>query len=396
MLKELVAKLNRSAIAKKAKNLQIRGKNLKNGGFMGEKIKVLHIVGPAIKGGVESVVFTYSKALKDEVEPTFVFTENSTHIPEEFIKEIGGHYFVIPYVKHLSGFKKGLKKILTENKFDIVHSHMNTLSVFALKVAKQCGYPIRIAHSHSQSNKKEFVRNMIKNFLKKFSKKYATTYLACGENAGRYQFGDKTFDEGKVFVLKNAIDVDRFIFNKTDRQTIREELGVKDDEVLVGTIGRLCQQKNHQYILKIARLMPDVKFVIVGAGPLEDEDKQFIKDNNLSNVTLYGVSNKAYRFYSAFDTFILPSLYEGLPVTGVEAQVNGVYTLFSDQVSKEAQASSYLKFLPIDDKDLSLWVEELKNKHPHENHLEEVIKSGFSIKESSVDLLNLYKSLLVK
>jgi glycosyltransferase EpsF len=237
---------------------------------------------------------------------------------------------------------------------------------------------------------------MIKNFLKKFSKKYATTYLACGENAGRYQFGDKTFDEGKVFVLRNAIDIDRFAFNEVDRKKIREELGIKEDEILVGTIGRLCQQKNHQYLLKIAALLPQVKFVIVGAGPLEEEDKAFIKDNKLDNVIMYGVSMEAYRFYSAFDTFVLPSLYEGLPVTGVEAQTNGVYTLFSDQVSKEAQASSYLKFLPIEDKDIPLWVNELKIKHPHENHLDEVIKSGFSIKESSQDLLKLYQSLLEK
>ena len=363
---------------------------------MAEKIKVLHIVGPAIKGGVESVVFTYSKAIKDEVEPTFVFTDNSTHIPEDFINEIGGHYFVIPYVKHLNKFKKALKKILTENNYDIIHSHMNTLSVFALKVAKKCGYPIRIAHSHSQSNKKEFVRNMIKNFLKKFSKKYATTYLACGEAAGRYQYGDKTFDEGKVIVLKNAINTDRFVFNKLDRENIRKELGIKDDEILVGTIGRLCQQKNHQYMLKLAKLLPETKFVIVGAGPLEEEDKEFIKNNNLSNVIMYGVSNEAYRFYSAFDTFILPSLYEGVPVTGIEAQTNGVYTLFSDQVSRESQASSYLKFLPIRDEDLNLWAEELKVKHEHEDHLQEIIDSGFSIAKASQNLLNVYRQLLDK
>ena len=361
-----------------------------------EKIKVLHVVGSAIKGGVESVVFTYSKAIKDDVEPTFIFFDDSTSIPEDFIKEISGHYFVVPHVKHLGKFKKAFKKILTDNKYDIIHSHINTLSVFVLKAAKKCGYPIRIAHSHSQSNKKEFVRNMIKNFLKKFSKKYATAYLACGIAAGRYQYGDKTFDEGKVIVLKNAIDTDRFVFNKNDRDNIRKELGIKDDEILVGTIGRLCQQKNHQYMLRIAKLLPEVKFIIVGAGPLEEEDKQFIKDNNLNNIIMYGVSHEAYRFYSAFDTFILPSLYEGVPVTGIEAQTNGVYTLFSDQVSPESQASSYLKFLPIKDEDINLWVEELKVKHDHEDHLQEIIDSGFSIAKASKDLVNLYRKLLDK
>ena len=363
---------------------------------MSEKIKVIEVVGSAVKGGVESVVFTYCSAIKNEVEPTFIFFDDSTSIPEDFIKSIDGHYFVVPHVKHLRKFNKAFSKILTESKYDIIHSHMNTLSVFVLKVAKKCGYQVRIAHSHSQSSKKEHLRNLVKNVLKKFSKKYATVYLACGENAGRYQFGDKAFDEGKVTVLKNAIDVKKFAFNQKDRDAIRKELGVQDNEILVGNLGRLCQQKNQQYILKMAEQAPEIKFVIVGAGPLDDELKQYIKDNNIKNVIMYGMSNEAYRFYSAFDVFILPSLYEGLPVTGVEAQTNGVYVLFSDQVSKEAQASSYVKFLPIEDKDISLWVNEIKVKHDHEDHLDEIKKSGFSIDEASKSLLNIYRSLLDK
>ena len=363
---------------------------------MAERIKVLQFVGTGLKGGVESVVYTYSEALKDYVEPTFVFFDNSTNIPYDFIERIKGHYFIVPHVKHLGKFKKAFRKILLENKFDIIHSHINTLSVFPLKVAKKCGYPIRIAHSHSQSNKHEFVRNMIKNVLRKFSKKYATKYLACGIAAGRYQYGDKTFDEGKVTVLRNAIYTDRFIFNKQDRDDLRKELNISDNEILVGTIGRLCSQKNQQYILKMAKLLPEVKFVIVGAGPLEEELKSFIRDNNLINVIMYGISDKPYRFYSAFDAFILPSLYEGVPVTGVEAQTNGVYTLFSDQVSRESQASSYVKFLPIEDKDIDLWVNEIKIKHPHEDHLQEVVDAGFSIDKSSKDLLTIYQQLLEK
>lgn len=363
---------------------------------MSEKIKVLEFVGSAIKGGVESVVFSYCKALKNDVEPTFIFFDDSTSIPEEFIASIGGHYFVVPHLKHLCKFKKAFSKILKENQFDIIHSHVNTLSVFVLKVAKKCGYKNRIAHSHSQSNKKEHLRNLIKNVLKKFSKKYATVYLACGENAGRYQYGDKTFDQGKVTVLKNAIDVKRFAFNQKDRDEIRKELSVSDSEILVGTLGRLCSQKNQQYILKMAELAPEVKFVIVGAGPLEGELKQYITEHNIKNVILYGLSNEPSRFYSAFDTFILPSLYEGVPVTGIEAQTNGVYTLFSTEVSRESQASSYVKFLPIEDADLSKWVGEIKVKHGHEDHLKEIIASGFSIEEASKSLLVIYQSLLDK
>ena len=363
---------------------------------MSEKIKVLEFVGDAIKGGVESVVYSYCEQLKDDVETTFVFSDESTYIPEEWIKSIGAHYFVIPHVKHQGKFKKAFTKILTENHYDIIHSHVNTLSVFVLKVAKKCGYKIRIAHSHSQSSKKEFVRNLIKSILKNFSKKYATYYIACGEIAGRYQFGNKAFDNGEVHIIKNGVDVDMFKFEKSARESIRKELKVKDDEILVGAIGRLCGTKNQQYILKMAEQAPEVKFVLVGAGPLQEELEVYIKEHNIKNVILYGMSHEAHKFYNAFDAFVLPSLYEGVPVTGIEAQTNGVYCLFSDQVPQESKASSYVKFLPIGDENLSKWVEEIKVKHPHEDHLKEVIESGFSIKEASKELLSIYRSLLDK
>lgn len=363
---------------------------------MADKIKVVHVLGSVNKGGVESIVFNYSNALKDFVEPTFICFDDSTAIPEEFIKEIGGHYFIVPHVKHLGKFNKAFKKILLDQKYDLVHSHINTLSVFPLRVAKKCGYQIRIAHSHSQSSKKEFVRNLIKSVLKKFSKKYATYYIACGEIAGRYQFGNKAYDKGEVHLVRNAIDINNFKFNEEYRKNIRKELNVNDLEILVGSIGRLCQTKNQTYILKMAERLPEHKFVLVGAGELKNELESYIKEHNLKNVTLYGTTDFTNRFYSAFDVFVLPSLYEGVPVTGVEAQANGVYCLFSDTVPSESDCSGYCKFVPIGDENLSKWVEELKVKHEHANNDEAVTKAGFNIHDASKKLLKIYNSLLQK
>ena len=363
---------------------------------MPEKIKVVHVLGSVNKGGVESIVFSYSKALKDFVEPTFICFDDSTAIPEDFINSVGGHYFIVPHIKHLSKFKKALKRILNSNKYDVVHSHINTLSVFPLKVAKKCGYKIRIAHSHSQSSKKEFLRNFIKSVLKKFSKKYATFYIACGEVAGRYQFGNKAYDKGEVHLLKNAIDIDLFKFDLAKRTSIRKELGISDNEILVGSIGRLCQTKNQTYILKMAKQLPEHKFILIGAGELKEELEKYIIDHNINNVILYGTTETPADFYNAFDVFVLPSLYEGVPVTGVEAQSNGVYSLFSDTVPQESNCSNYVKFIPIGDENLSLWVNELKNKHDHQDNYQAVTEAGFNINEASKKLLEIYRSLLEK
>ena len=363
---------------------------------MSEKIRVLHFVGSANKGGVESIVMNYSVALKDYVEPTFVCFDNSTAIPTELIKSIGGHYFVVPHVKHIFKFNKAFKKILTENKYDIIHSHINTLSVFPLRIAKKCGYQIRIAHSHSQSSKKEFLRNLVKSILKNFSKKYANYYIACGEIAGRYQFGNKAYDAGEVHLIKNAIDIKEFAFNPSDRKMIRDELGIRDDEILVGSIGRLCQTKNQTYILKMAEQLPKNKFVLVGGGPLKEELESYIKEYNIKNVILYGTTDEPKRFYSAFDVFVLPSLYEGVPVTGIEAQTNGVYCVFSDTVPAESKISSFCNFVPIGDENLSKWIDEIRIPRKHEDHSDEVTKSGFNISEASKQLLNIYKEPLSK
>ena len=363
---------------------------------MSEKIKVCHVLGSVNKGGVESIVFNYSTALKDYVEPTFICFDDSSAIPEELIKNIGGHFYVVPHVKHLLKFNKAFKKILTENKFDIVHSHVNTLSVFPLRVAKKCGYEIRIAHSHSQSSKKEFLRNLIKNTLKKFSKKYATYFISCGEVAGRYQFGDKAFDEGKVHIIRNAIDVSLFKYNPDNRKQIRNELGVKENELLVGSIGRLCETKNQMYILKMAEQLPEVKFIILGAGPLKEELEQFVKERHLENVILYGTTDNPKLFYSAFDVFVLPSLYEGVPVTGVEAQANGCYCVFSYTVPVESNCSGYCEFVPIGDENLTKWIDRIKEKHEHVDHTKEITKAGFNISEACKQLLDTYQKLLTK
>ncbi len=361
-----------------------------------EKIKVCHIVGSMNKGGVESVVLSYSKELKDDVSPTFVCFEDSKYIPFEEIGAIGGKVEIIPHVKHLGAFNKALTKVLNNGQFDIVHSHINTLSVFPLKVAKKCGYKIRIAHSHSQSSKKEFVRNMIKNFLKKFSKKYATYFIACGEVAGRYQFGNQAFEKGEVKIIKNAIKLSNYKFSSSDREEVRKELGIPFDANVAGNIGRLCETKNQMFILEIAKKLPDVHFVIVGGGPLEEELKNKIVEYKLSNVHLAGVTNNTARYYSAFDSFILPSLYEGVPVTGIEAQANGLYVIYSNNVPKESLLSDYGEFISIEPNYINKWVNAISNKKEHQNHNKDITTAGFNIEEASKELLNVYKSLLQK
>lgn len=181
----------------------------------------------------------------------FICDEDSTRIPYDEIKKLGGRVFLVPRYQNLPKYLKALEKLFKENKYRIVHSNINTLSVFPLYAAKKAGVPVRISHSHSTSSRREWKRNLIKNILRPFSKKYATDYFACSELAGRYLFGNKAFNNGEVKIIHNAIDVDKFKFDEKARKSLRKELDIKDSTVVVGHVGRFVKTKNHTFLINV-------------------------------------------------------------------------------------------------------------------------------------------------
>ena len=203
-------------------------------------------------GGVESVVMNYYRNIdKSKVQFHFICDEDSTDIPYDEIEKLGGKVIVVPPYQKLFKYQKELYKIFKENKYKIVHSHINALSVFPLRVAKKAGVPIRIAHSHTTSNKKEWKRNLAKNILRPFSKVYSNQYLSCSKLAGKWLFGKKAFLDKKIKIINNAIDLEKFKFNKEKRNEIRKEIGLDEDTFLVGHIGRFVTVKNHEFLLDI-------------------------------------------------------------------------------------------------------------------------------------------------
>ena len=176
-----------------------------------EPIRVAEIVGKYIGGGVEAVVLNYYSFInKNRIQFDFICDSDSTDIPYKQIESMGGRVILIPPYQKLFKYQKELKKVLKEGNYQIVHSHLNALSIFPLRAAKRAGIPIRIAHSHSTSNKKEWKKNLIKNILRPFSKVYANKYMCCSELAGRWLFGNKEYDKGTVYLLNNAVDIDNY------------------------------------------------------------------------------------------------------------------------------------------------------------------------------------------
>lgn len=366
-----------------------------------EPIRIAHIVGKWLGGGVEAVIMNYYRHIdRSKIQFDFICDSDSTNIPYEEIDSLGGRVIIVPPYQKVFKYIKELIKIFKENNYKIVHSHINTLSVFPLYAAKKAGVPVRIAHSHSTTNKKEWKKNLMKLVLRPFSKVFATDYFACSELAGRWLFGDKTFNEGKVYVLNNAIDLDKFKYDEKIRKSKRKELGIKDNEIVIGHIGRFVEQKNHRGLIdifnEIHKLNNKTVLFLAGQGPLMEEMQEKVKSLDLENsVNFLGQRSDANELYQAFDVFLLPSLYEGLPVVGVEAQAAGLLCILSDDMTKETKVLETTEFLSLSSLP-EVWanvVLQSYDNYKRKDTIDEITKNNFNIKKEASKLENKYQEL---
>ena len=365
-----------------------------------EPIRIAHIIGKWVGGGVEAVVMNYYRHIDhSKIQFDFICDDDSTNIPYEEIEKLGGKVILIPPYQKVLKYHKELKKVLKEGNYKIVHSHINTLSVFSLWAAKSAGVPIRIAHSHSTSNKSEWKKNLLKQFLKPFSKVFANTYFSCTEHAGRWLFGNKTFDKGLVTVINNGIDVDSYAFNEKIRNEKRKELNFKDTDLVIGHIGRFMKQKNHEFLIDVFNELykenNNYKLMLIGQGPLEDEIKQKVKDLDIENAVIFlGQKTDANKYYQAMDLFLFPSLYEGLGMVFVEAQAAALPSIASTEVPKIAEASDRAYFIGLDQSN-KVWINKINEVINQERKIDirRIKDSGFDIVTEAKKLEEEYKNL---
>ena len=372
---------------------------------MGKKTEptiVAHIMGKWLGGGVEAVVMNYYRHIdRNKIQFDFICDSDSTDIPYDEIKKLGGRVILVPPYQQIFKYIKELKKVFQENGYQIVHSHINTLSVFPLYAAKKSGIPVRIAHSHSTTNKREKKKNLMKQLLRVFSKAYATDYMCCSEHAGRWLFGDKEYDKGNVYLLNNAIDIEKFKYDEKLRRKKRKELEIDDDTLVIGHIGRFVEQKNHRFLIdifnEIQKKNKNAFLLLAGQGPLQNEIKNKVSELGLNDkVKFLGQVNDAYKLYQAFDIFLLPSLYEGLPVVGVEAQATGLLCELSSDMTKETKVLDTTRFISLErtSEEWAKTILEDYSKFKRHDTTEEITKNNFNIKKEASKLEDKYDELM--
>lgn len=371
---------------------------------MKRPLRVIHVIGKVEMGGVQAVVMNYYKNInKSKIKFDFIIDGYKDTPIDNIINEMGGNvYKVEPYSSNIIRNIIQCYKIFKTGNYDIVHCHLNTLSVFPLFAAWLASVKIRISHSHSTASKGETKRNLIKYILRPFSKLFATNFCACSEYAGKWLFGNRSYVCKKVKLIKNAIEIDSYSYDFNLRTQIRNELNL-NDKLVVGHVGRFVYQKNHQFLIdifdKLHQKIPNSVLMLVGDGELRKDIEAKVKDLGLDDCVIFlGNRFDVPKLMQVMDIFILPSFYEGLPVVGVEAQASGLKCFFSTSITKESKITELVKFIGLSKSDV-YWADKIiKNLNYNRIKLDNQIKnSGFEIKTAASDLskwyFHLYKSL---
>ena len=308
-------------------------------------LRVLHSVSNMARAGIETMLMNYYREIdRSLVQFDFLANKPAPGEYDEEIRSMGGRVFVSPGLNplHFPRYERFMADLLHDNPdIGIVHAHNEAMGYYALQSAKDAGIPVRIAHAHSTRIIRDY-KYPLKLVCKRLLPGAATEWWGCGRDAGIYYFGEKRWNESG-FVVRNAIDVSKFAFRQEDRRRLRQLQGL-DDCFVIGHVGRFNEAKNHSRLLdifaEIAKTAPDARLVLIGVGELEQAAREKVRALELEDrVFFLGQMADVSGWYQAMDCFVLPSVFEGLPVVGIEAQAAGLPCFFSDRVTDEVLLS---------------------------------------------------------
>lgn len=313
---------------------------------MKTEIRVLQIVPNMQQGGIENFIMNVLRNIdRNRYKFDFLVHYSGDFFFDKEIENYGCKIYKLSVRndKNYKKYFKELKLFFKNNQYDVVHCHMMSVSYIELKYAKKYSNAITICHSHNTSTDKS-IKGFIKSIFIKFADRYADFRLACSNKAGNYAFGRK-----KYYVINNGININRFKYNLNYRIIKRNELKIKQDEILIGNVGRMSYQKNQLLLLDVFSRMisknENLKLLIIGDGELKTKLIDKIDELKISDYVILLPNQKDIeKYYSAMDIFVLSSRFEGLPLTGVEAQINGLICAFNSTITGELKMSTNVSF----------------------------------------------------
>lgn len=362
-------------------------------------IRVLHVVTHMNRGGLETMLMNYYRSIdREKVQFDFL-----THRPYEGdygeeIKKLGGKIYHLPT---LNPFSRRYKKILrhffkTHPEYEIVHVHQDCLSGIILKIAKECGIKVRIAHSHN-ANQDKNLKYIIKRYYMRMIPLYATKLFACSAEAGKWMFRGSDFQ-----ILNNPIYSKNYIYSQETKEKFRNEFEISQSDLVLGHVGRFSSQKNHSFLIDIfahvKKKESSAKLLLVGND--NDENAKAIKEKvkmcGLKDSVIFtGLRKDVPNLLQAMDVFVFPSNYEGFGIVVLEAQASGLPCLISDKVPSECKVTETVYQLSLN-AGAEIWAQKaikVAKETVRHDVSEEIRASGFDIEENAKWLQNYYIEL---
>lgn len=356
-------------------------------------MRVLHIVPNMNMGGLETFIMNvYRHIDREKIQFDFLehYKDESSYDKE--IESLGGKIYhfslrndnnIIKYIFNLNKFFKMHKE------YKVLHCHMESIGALVFIIAKLNGVKVRIGHAHTNYTNNN-LKGIIKRILSKAFKYTTTINLACSYEAGKYLFNNKKFT-----IIFNGIDFSKFKYNNKIRNDFIKEYDLKDKYV-IGHVGRMDPGKNHMFLIDVffeyQKIYANSVLVLVGDGEERNKIKEKIKEYNIEDkVLLLGVRNDIYNLYSLFDVFLFPSLYEGLGIVLIEAQINGLSCITSKNIPRSTKISNLIKYVELDK---NKWLNALLKVKKRKKAIYNKNKNNYDITKVVNILTNIYEGVV--
>ena len=357
------------------------------------KTRVLHLELDEQLGGIESFLYNlYTEIDRDRIQFDFI-TRSENPAKGNELRELGANIYILPSYNRPLRYMKELDRVISKGHYDVVHIHKNSAAVIFPFYVTRKHKDIRVfVHSHNTQPSIRGITSVLHEINKTFLYKNSDEHFACSKIAGEWLYGGRD----SFSVLRNGIITSKYKFDEEKRKRKRQELSISDDAFVIGNVGRFTEQKNQKRLVELFeefhKHIANSYLLLVGDGNLRNKIELYIDTNKIENVKFLGIRDDIPDLMMAMDAFVMPSLYEGLPIVGVEAQAAGLDLYLSDTISRETGLLNSVKWFDLNETNQEI----VKRIQIHKVSADERMQRNNEIKIQGYDINQTAQILLKK